>query len=104
VISKIPAGSHINLFPETPEVYDCLKMSNDILAHGWQSNMYCTVPEWIELIQTMYTCGSEIKIQEINGSDECWYKTLRSLGIREAQEALEEWVSTRENGPSDFIA
>jgi hypothetical protein len=52
------------VFPGPPEVYDSLKMSNDILAHGWDSNMYCMVPEWIELIQTMCTCGSEIEVRE----------------------------------------
>jgi hypothetical protein len=103
-ISSIPAGSHINVFPETPEVYESLKMSNDILAHGWAWSIYCTVPEWIELIQTMCTCGSEITVQEIDESHECGFKRMRSLGIWEAQETMEYGVSIRENGHTDFIA
>jgi hypothetical protein len=79
-------------------------MSNDILAHGWESQMYCTVPEGIQLIQTMCTCGSEITIQEIDESDECGYKRVRSLGIREDQEEMEAGVSLRERGYADSTA
>jgi hypothetical protein len=43
-INSIPAGSHINLYPETPEIYDALKVSNEILPQGWDTQMYCTVP------------------------------------------------------------
>jgi hypothetical protein len=97
-------GSHINVFPETSEVYDALRASNEILAHGWDSNMYCTVLEWVELIQTMCACGSEIEVQGIDESERCEYARMRSQGIRKAQEAIEEGVSVRENLPSDFIA
>jgi hypothetical protein len=36
VIKNLPTGSHINLYPETPEVYEALKMANEIVR--------CTAP------------------------------------------------------------
>jgi DUF2075 family protein len=78
-------------------------MSQEILAHGWKSNMYCTVPEWVELIQTMCDCGSEIEVTGID-DEHCDFIRMGSQGIWEAQEAMELGVSVRENGHTDFIA
>jgi hypothetical protein len=36
--------------------------------------------------------------QEIDGNEECPYLKMRSLAIWDAQEAMEEGVSVRENG------
>jgi hypothetical protein len=66
--------------------------------------MYCRVPQWIELIETMCTCGCNIDVQEIDESDECPYVKVRSLGIRGAQEAMEIRVSLRERGFYDSTA
>jgi hypothetical protein len=52
----------------------------------------------------MCTCGCETTIQEIDESDECWHKRMRSLGIREAQEAMEAEVSLRAKGYADSTA
>jgi hypothetical protein len=101
VISYIPAGSHINIFPETAEVYESLRTSHDLLTHGWDSMKYFRVPQWIELIQTMCTCGCDIEVQEIDESNECSYIKMRCPGIREA---MEFGASIRENGHTDFIA
>jgi hypothetical protein len=79
VISCIPAGSYINIFTETAEVYESLRTSHDVLTHRWDSMKYCRVPQWIELIQTMCTCGCDIEVQEIDESDECSYLKMRSL-------------------------
>jgi hypothetical protein len=82
VVSCIPARSHINIFTETPEVYESLRTSHDILADGWDSMKYGRVPQRIELIQTMCMCGCDIEVQEIDESDECSCIKMRSLGIR----------------------
>jgi hypothetical protein len=58
----------------------------------------------IQLIQTTCTCGSEITVQEIDESNECLYKMMRPLGIREAQEAMEAGVSLREKEYADSTA
>jgi hypothetical protein len=103
-INSVPAGSHINLYPETPEVYEAVKISNEILTQGWDTQMYCTVPQWVQLIQTMCTSGSAVTVQEIDESKECSYKGTRSLAIREDQEAMDAGVSFRERGYSDSTA
>jgi hypothetical protein len=98
VIKNLPASSNINLFPETPEVYKALKMSNDILAQRLDTQMYCSVPQWLPLIDTMCECGSSVTVQETyHGLDSTCLK-MSSLAIRETQEAMEDGVSIREYG------
>jgi hypothetical protein len=102
-IGWIQKGAHIKILPETHEVYEALRMSNELLAHGWKSNMYCTVTEWVELIETVCDCGSEIEATGI-GDEHCDFARMRSQGIWVAQEAMELGVPIRENGHTDFVA
>jgi hypothetical protein len=104
VIKNPPEQSQINLYSETAEVYEALKMSNKILTRKWDTQMYFTVPKWIQLIQTMCTCGSEVTGQEIDQRFECPYWKMRMLAIREAQEEMVDEVSIRENGYPVFAA
>jgi hypothetical protein len=93
----IQQGSTTKIIPETHEVYEVMRMSNDILAHGWDSNMYCTVPERVEFIRSIEHRGKAV---EVHGIDEehCEFTRLRSQGRSEAQEAMELAVSVREGG------
>jgi hypothetical protein len=52
----------------------------------------------------MCTRGSSITVCEIDQIEECQYLRMRSLAMREAQEAMEEGVSVRENGYPDVLA
>jgi hypothetical protein len=71
---------------------------------GWESQMYCSVPQWIRLVQTMVTSSSNVTVQELDERVDCQYLKMRSMAIMEAQEAMEIGVSIRENGPTDFLA
>jgi hypothetical protein len=90
--------------PEIPEVYEALKLTRDILDKKWESQMCCSVPQWIRLIQTMTTGSSHVTVQELDESFDCQYLKMRSLAIREAQEAIEIGMSIGDNGPTDFLA
>jgi hypothetical protein len=50
-ISCVRAVSHINIYPKTPEVHEALRISSEIIDHGWESQTYCTVPQLVQLIQ-----------------------------------------------------
>jgi hypothetical protein len=102
-IGRIWKDEHIKILPQTDEISEALRMSNEILAHGWKSDMYCAVLEWVELIQTMGDCGSEIEMTGIDNEHSDFVR-MRSQGIWEAQEAMEIGVSLRENGHTRFIA
>jgi hypothetical protein len=52
----------------------------------------------------MLTYGSSIMVQEIDESEEYPRLKMRSLAIWEAQRAMEEGVSVRENGYPHFLA
>jgi hypothetical protein len=53
---------------------------------------------WVQLIQKICTCGSAIDVQGIDENEGCEYERILSLAIREAQEAMADGVSIRENG------
>jgi hypothetical protein len=89
--------------PETQEVYDAVKMTSDILEQRWDGRTYCSIPQWQRLIQTPLSCGAEMEVRvPEDDMDSEWLK-LRSLGIVEAQEAMEHGVAIRDEGPTGFL-
>jgi hypothetical protein len=72
-------------------------MTRDILDQEWDGPRYCSVPEWIILIQTMMTDDKNVTVQEHDDGIDCQYLNMRSLAIWEAQKAMKTGVSIRKN-------
>jgi hypothetical protein len=81
-----------------------LRKSNAIFVHGWDSNMYCTVPEWVDSIPIVCACGNDIDVQGIDEGEDYEYVKMHSQGIWSAQEAMKEGIFVRKNGDPSFIA
>jgi hypothetical protein len=103
VFRNLPSQSQILLMPETPEVQDALKPTRDIVFRNWDGKTYCNIPQWQRLIETSMTCGSNVQVRQLD--EEIGYECakMRMLAIWEAQEAMMNGVSQRDNGPTDFL-
>jgi hypothetical protein len=53
---------------------------------------------------TLLTGDNSVAVTELDDSADCQYLKKRTLGVVEAQEAMETGVSIRENGYPDSMA
>jgi hypothetical protein len=97
-VRNLTAGSKIEMCPETHEVYEGLSMSKTIIDQGWESQMYCTVPQWIGPIRKLCACEGDVSVHDLSQSDSCDFQKMRGLAIWEAQEAMEDGVALRDTG------
>jgi hypothetical protein len=69
------------------------------MSADWDGRTYCSLQQRQILIETTVSCGNEIVVQE--PVDDL---KMRSMGILEEQEAVENVVAARDGVRIDFLA
>jgi hypothetical protein len=84
LFDALPKGAYLDLIVETPEVHDAIKGCADLLLHGWGQKVYCTVSEWINLMEVWKQKCTQTTVREFeeHGQDSDCIK-MRSLAVFE---------------------
>jgi hypothetical protein len=88
VLEALPKGSHVDLVMDTAEVREVVKACADIIAQGWDSQIYCQLETWRRLMDTRKSCGSAMTVREFEeDGDDCDCAYFRYAAEREAWQA-----------------
>jgi hypothetical protein len=100
----LPRRSRVDLIFETVEVREAVKACADIIVQGWDSQIYCQLESWRQLMGTWKRQGSSLTVGEFgDGGDDSDCACCRLAASRKAwqaqKEAAEEWEH-----PTVFLA